>query len=887
MAALRRFLLRLRNAVAPGRAERELSREVASHLAILEEQYKRDGLTGADARLAARRAIGGIEQAKDRQRDARSFVWIDDLRRDAGYALRTMVRTPIFTGVAILTLALSIGANTAILSVVDHVLWRPLPLPHSDRLVRLYESNPPAGRPRVDAASARAEDWRRAAASFDLLATMGGTNVTMTGAAEPESLSAMLVGPEYFEISGVRLALGRPFESAEYTAIANAALRSLAIREPVTGRAAVILSHSLWLRQFDGDPNVVGRTVRMNGIPAEVAGVMPADWRFDESASGAADCWIPHVPSRMMAQRRYRFFRTIARLKPGVTLQQAQVEMTGIAAALERQYPKDDAGWTVRVEPYQKSLNGELRPTLLILFAGVVCVLLVACASIANLFLVRAAGRTREVAVRLAIGAGRARLVRQWLTESTVLALAGGLAGFLISLWAVPALVANAPISLPRLGRIEVDARILVFNIGISLVTGLLCGLAPAIGTRRVSVSAMRTAGVASGRGRKGWLRPSLLVVQIGLAVVLLVGAGLMGRTLMAVYGLELGFNPDRVLTFQVAMRGPRYEMLGDVRNFMQRLSHQLQTLNGVEAAGVGGIPLGGLLDHEFLVEGRSDTISSHLNAPGSGYFKAVGLRLEAGRVFEDRDDRLAEGVAVVNEAFARAAWGTTDAVGRRLREGEQLPWRTVVGVVDDVRVGSLEAPSPPIVFMPYMQATVATYSYFVVRTSGDPYDAVPLVRHAVRSLDPEVALTGVTTLEEKLSKAIAPRLFNAWLIGLFSVIALILAVVGVYGLISETVASRTPEIGVRMALGATRRQVVRLVVGTSLGAMAIGVTIGLAGAAVAARSLGTLIFGVPPIDPVTLVVMPVTFIAIAALASLAPARRATRIDPVMALRND
>jgi predicted permease len=561
--------------------------------------------------------------------------------------------------------------------------------------------------------------------------------------------------------------------------------------------------------------------------------------------------------------------------------------MTGIARALEKEHPADGAGWTVRVEPYQESLVGESRPTLLIMLSGVACVLLVACASIANLFLVRAAGRTREVAVRLAIGAGRSRLVRQWLTESMVLAFAGGLAGFFISLWAVPALVANAPISLPRLGRIEVDGRILVFNIGISLVTGLLCGLAPAIGTRKVSLTALRTAGAVSGSARRGWLRPSLLVAQIGFAIVLLVGAGLMGRTLMAVYELDLGFDPDRVLTFSVPKRGERYQMLTDVRAFNKLLSERLQSLPGVEAAGVGGPPLWQLIGNDFLVEGRTDAIASDMNVPGPGYFKALGLRVRAGRVFDDRDDHLGEPVAVVNQSFARAAWGTTEVLGKRLRDNEKRPWMTVVGIVDDVRVGSLEAPSPPIVFVPHLQATTATMSSFVVRTAGDPYDAVPLVRDAVRSLDPELAITSVTTLEEKLSKAIAPRLFNAWLIGLFSVIAVILAVVGVYGLIGETVASRTPEIGVRMALGATRLQVVRLVVGTSLGAMAIGVTLGLAGAAAAARSLGTLLFGVPPIDPVTLVVMPATFIAIAGLASLASARRATRIDPVIALRDE
>lgn len=889
MSGLRRFVLRLWNAIAPGRAERELQREIASHLAILEEQFRRQGMVATDARIAARRALGGIEQAKDQQRDARSFVWIDDLRRDVAYALRTYRRTPVFAGVAIVTLALGIGANTAILSVADHVLWRSLPLPHADRLVRLYESNPSANRPKTDVSAAHTADWRRLATSFDLITALGGTNVTMTGAAQPETLTAMLVGPEYFAISGVTLALGRPFDPSEYSGVANAALGPVANRVPVTGRAAVILSNSLWHRQFGGDPNVVGRNVRLNGIQAEVVGVMPPDWRFDESSWGQADCWLPKAASRMTTMRRYRQFTAIARLKPGVTIEAARAEMAGIAAALAREFPKDDEGWTVLVEPYQATLIGDARPTILILLGGVVCVLLIACANVANLFLVRAAGRRREVAVRLAIGAGRSRLVRQWLTESTVLSLIGGLLGFLISLWAVPALVANAPVALPRLGRIEVDARIFAFNVGISLLTGLLCGLAPAIGARRASIAALRTSGVASDAGRRGWLRPSLLVAQIGLAIVLLVGAGLMGRTLIAVYGLELGFDPVNVLTFNVGMRGERYENLTDIRSFSRVLSEQLQTLPAVEAAGVGGVPLQVAMTDEFTVEGRADDVATSINVPGPGYFKALGVRLHSGRAFSDSDDEKGRPVAIVNQTFARNAWGTTDALGRRLRNDPQKPWATVVGVVDDIRAGSatFEAAAAPMVFVPYLQSTTYTQSTYLVRTSGDPYDAVPHVRDALKRIDPELAISRVMTLEEKLSRAMAPRLFNVWLIGFFSFLALILAVIGVYGLISETVASRTPEIGVRMALGASRRQIARLAIGSSVVLMAIGVALGLAGATVAARGLGTMLFGVQPADPLTLVVMPITFIAVAVVASLAPTRRATRVNPVIALRND
>lgn len=886
MSTFRRFLLRIWNALSPGRAERELEREVDSHLHLLADEYRRRGLTEADARRAARVAIGGVEPAKNGQRDARSFVWLDDLRRDTAYAIRTLVRAPGFAAVTILTLGLSIGASTAIFSVVDHVLLRPLPLPHAERLVRLHESNPTAERPLQDVSPAHAADWRRASTSLDLLATIGGTRVTMTGAAEPESLIGMLVGPEFFQLTGVTLALGRPFEESEYTAIANAALGPLAVREPITGDAAVIISHALWLRQFGGDRNVVGRVIELNGARTRVAGVMPAAFRVDESSWGVSDCWLPQVPSRMMAQRRFRQFMAVGRLKPGVTLEHAQAELTSIAAGLAREHPKEDGGWGIRVEPLKESLVTESRSTLLILLGGVACLLLIACANIASLLLMRAAGRGREVAIRMAMGAGRSRLIRQWLTESTLLALLGGLAGFVAALWAVPAVIANVPLKLPRLDTIAVDARIVFFCAATALLTGLLCGLAPSLGLAGVTVASLRSTGV-SDRARHRLLRPSLLGAQIGLTVVLLVGAGLMGRTLLAVYGVDLGFNPHHVLTFQLDLRGAGHNGLADVRAFNRDLTARLVSVAGIEAAGVGGVPLQGQLKNEFLVEQRQEPLAASMNIPSPGYFRGLGLRLVSGRLFNDHDDENGQPVAIVNRAFAGAAWGTSDVLGRRVRDSLDAPWMTVVGVIDDVRASSLEADPPPVVFVPTLQCRSATMSSYVVRTTGDPRDAIPLVRDAVRAMDPKVALTRVETLDERLSHAIAPRLFNAWLVGLFSLLALLLAVVGIYGLIGETVASRTAEIGIRLALGAGRLRVIRLAVGGTLGVTAAGLVVGLAAAAAATRSLGSMLFGVTPLDPLTLVAMPLIFLAVGAVAALAPARRATKVDPVVALRGE
>ena len=890
MSELRRWLLRFRNAIRPGRADSELDREIAAHLQLLEDDFRRRGLAPADARAAARRALGGPEPVKRLQRDARSFVWLDDLRRDTSYAVRTLARSPGFTAVAILTLALGTGATTAIFSVVDHVLLRSLPIPAADRLVRVYESNPAEGRPREDAAPVHVREWRRAAASFDLLVPIGGTSVTITGAAEPEALVGMLVGPEYFSLTGVTLALGHPFAPEAYQSIANAKLGPFALNDATSDDAEVIISHAVWQRQFGGDPNVVGRTVELNGLRAVVDGVMPADVRVDESAWGIADCWLPLVDSRMQLQRRFRQFPVIGRLKPGVRLEAAQAEMTAIASGLAADHP-DERGWTVRLERLQDSLVTDTRATLLILLGGVACVLVIAGANVANLLLMRAAGRSREVAVRMAIGAGRSRLVRQWMTESTVLALAGGAAGFALAVWAVPALVAHSPIKLPRMDHITVDARIFAFTVGLSLVIGAVCGLAPAAGAWRVTIASLRSsAPIGEARGQRR-LRVALVVAQIGLAIVLLVGAGLTARSLMAVRGLDLGFDPHGALTFGVNPRGDRdrFPTPDAMRAFTGDLIERLKAIPGVESAGVGNVPLLGGMHIGYVPEGRDQAIDAPGDVPSPGYFTALRLRLRFGRYFDDRDIGGMPPVAIVNLAYARAAWNTDNAVGRRLRVDSNpvTPWITVVGVVDDVRMASLEQEAPPVVYVPYLQSRVGMSNNYVVRTSTNVDQALREVRDAVRSLDPLLPITRIATMDERVGKLIAPREFNFWLVGVFSAIALILAVVGVYGLMSEAVASRTAEIGVRMALGAGRLQVVRLVAARMALVTATGILGGVAAAVLAARWLGSMLFGVKPIDPMTLAIVPLLFLAAAIVATLAPARRATLVDPIVALRGE
>jgi predicted permease len=888
MSELRRWLLRLRNAILPGRADAELDREINAHLELIEEDFRQRGLAPGEARLAARRALGGPEPVKRVQRDARSIVWLDDLRRDASYAVRTLARSPGFTAVAILTLALGSGASTAIFSVVDHVLLRSLPMPSADRLVRVYESNPAAGNPRGDAAPVHVTEWRRASTSFDLFAPIGGTSVTMTGAAEPEVLGGMLVGPEYFALTGVKLALGRPFGSAAYQSIANAKLGSFAIPGATSDSAEAIISHALWQRQFGGDPNVVGRVVELNGARTVIDGVMPADFRVDETSWGIADCWLPLVESPLQTQRRFRQYPVIGRLKPGVSLAAAQAEMTAIANGLAAEHP-DERGWSVLLEPFQDSLVSDTRSTLLILLGGVACVLLIAGANVANLLLMRAAGRSREVAVRMAIGAGRSRLVRQWITESTVLALAGGVAGFVLAVWAVPALVAHSPLKLPRMDRITVDGRIFAFSVGLSLVIGIVCGLAPAAGAWRVTVASLRSsAPIGEARGQRR-LRVALVVAQIGLAIVLLVGAGLMARTLMAVRGLDLGFDPQGVVTFGLSLRGDRFRTVSAMRTLSHDLLDRLQAIPGVEAAGVGNVPLLGGIHIGFIPEGRDGSMDVAGDIPSPGYFTALRLRLRSGRFFDDGDGTGNQPVVIVNLAFARAAWNIDNAVGRRMRVDSKpaSPWMTVVGVVDDVRMATLEKDAPPVVYTPYLQSTVAMASNYVVRTSGDTDQTLRQVRDVVRSIDPSLPLTRVATMDERVGRFVAPREFNFWLIAVFSAIALILAVVGVYGLMSEAVASRTTEIGVRMALGAGRLQVVRLIASRMAFVTTMGIVGGVGVAILAARWLGSMLFGVKPLDPITLALVPLVFFAAAIVATLAPARRATQVDPIIALRGE
>jgi putative ABC transport system permease protein len=886
MGALRRLLLRLRNAIVPARAESELQRELQSHLGVLEDEYRHRGLDDDSARRAARAALGPAATA-DWQRDTRSIVWIDDLRRDTRYALRSLRRAPGFALAAILTLALSIGATVAIFTVVDHILVRPLPAPHADRLVRLYSSNASSRIPKDDVSAPVAADWRRTATSFDLISGSSGTSVTLTGAADTDALIGMLVDAAFFDVTGAKLTVGTPFAASAYQASSNAQLGALAARVEASEPASVIVSDAVWHRQFGGDPGVIGRHVRLNDIDAVVVGVMPAGFRFASTAWGEADCWLPRVDAPLATRRRLRVLSVVARLKPGVTMAHAQEEMTRISVSLG-EVNADDRGWTSLVEPLKDSLTGDVRPTLLLLAGGAACVLLVACASIAGLLLVRSAGRTREVAVRLALGASRWRLIRQWLTESTVLALLGGMCGLVLAVWAVPAVMAYAPATLPRTAEVTIDVRVVFFALFVSVVVGQLCGMFPALALGRMTSGVVRTHTVtASTRSRR--MRAVLAVGQIGIAVLLLVLSGLFARSVIALKTLDLGFRPQGVLTFGVNLRSARYSHIDTVKGLSRDLMAALQGLPGVTSVSNGLVPLLGSAGAQFDIEGRDGAQSANVDVVSPDGYQVLGLRLCAGRFFTNDDQALSEPVAVVSRSFALAVWHTDQAVDRRIRVSGRgsTTWTRVVGVINDVRRKSLEETPPPLVLLSAGQPSMMSSTNFSVRTAGDPSALVPAIRALIARLDSTVPVTRLALLTSRVDKLIAPRQFNLWLIGGFALVAFVLAVVGVAGLVGELVTRRTNEIGIRRALGASSRHVIVLVVGGAAAVAATGIGLGMACATFLSRVLGALIFGVTPLDRLTFVTAPVLMLVAALLAAIPPVRRALRVDPVVALRHE
>ncbi|MCA1619677.1 MAG: ABC transporter permease [Acidobacteria bacterium] len=798
------------------------------------------------------------------------------LLQDVRFGLRVLWKRPGFTAVALAVLALGVGANTAIFSVVNAVLLRPLPYPGSERVVAFDGINPSKGVEESNMSAPDFADWKAQARSFEALSiyTEGGSN--LTGAGEPERVTAAWVGPDFFRAIGVGAARGRALLPED---------------EDPGAALVVVISHGLWQRRFGSDPGAVGRTVELGGRSREVVGVMPPGFDFPRRAElwGALQLEVAKEP------RDNRSYQVLGRLREGVSLAQAQAELDTITARLAEGYPVTNTGWGVDLDPLKEETVGEMRSALLLLLAAVALVLLIACANVANLLLARAAGRRREVALRLALGAGRWRVARQMLTESLLLALAGGALGAGLGVWLTDLLVALAPENTPRLAEASLDARVLLFAAGATLLTGLAFGIVPALQASRADLGETLKEGGRGSSGGRSRVRSALVVAEVALSLLLLAGAGLLVKSFARLQAVSPGFDSEGVLTARVSLPGARYKEPAQKAEFYRALTERLGALPGVEAAGATvSLPLGGSnlsVWRGLIPEGRPATPES--DAPAAyavvtpGYFRTMRIPLRAGRVFDERDDANSPKVIVINETLARKVFGGQEPLGRHVTiwRDEEFP-RQIVGVVGDTKPSSLDAEGAPQMYVPHAQdAGWGGLSVAVRARGGDPSALAPLLREEVRALDRQLPVYDVKTMGKVWADSTAYRRVTMFLMAGFAAAALLLAGVGLYGVLSYTVAQRTHEIGIRMALGAQGRDVLRLVVRQGMLLTLAGLGVGLAVALLLTRLMTGLLYGVSAADPAVYALVSLLLAAVALVACLVPARRATKVDPMVALR--
>ena len=806
---------------------------------------------------------------------------MDTLIADLRYAVRTLARSPGFTLVVVLTLALGIGANTAIFSAVSAVLLRPLPYPDAGRLVAVWGSR--GADRQLLTAYTDLVDFRAGSGSLEGLGILRGMSVNLTGRETPERLSGEFVTADVFAVLGARAALGRTFTTDETT--------------PGRGRDVAVLSDAAWKARFGGDPRVLGGSVTLNGRPCVVVGVMPPDFT---SPFGPVDVWLPitAIPSGPATfERGVQNVWGIGRLREGVSARQLVAELGVIAGRLSREYPASNAGFSVSVVPLREQVAGALKPALLTLLAAVGLVLLIACANVANLQLARASGRRHEMTVRASLGAARGRLVRQLLTESAVLSAAGGALGVLLAAWAVGGLAGAVPGGLPAFGPVGLDGRVLQFSLAAIVAAALLFGLAPAVSGSRADLGdalRLRTPGEA-GTPRRGALdlRTVLVVVELASCMILLAGAGLLMRSAERLQRVDPGFAPDHLLTFQFRLPPAKYGDSASRAAFFARAAERVRAVPGVRAAAlVSATPFTGNWGTiRYEVEGLPAPLPGRAPAAGwsavsGGYFGTMRIPLVAGRDF-DAGDRLGTlPVAIVSRELERRSWPAGSALGRQIREAGDPVWRTIVGVVGDSRQRTLGEDLQPRLYVPVLQAPI-NFSNVVARTSGDPLALASAVRAAIWSVDPEQPIWSVTSMEQLLARSTWQVRFTTRLVGGFAVLALLLAAVGVYGVMSYAVVRRTREVGIRIAVGASPAQAVALVLRRGVWMTAAATGLGLVGAAGATRLIRSQLFGVGPGDPATFVVAPAVLAGAALLACWIPARRAARVDPIEALRSE
>jgi putative ABC transport system permease protein len=795
---------------------------------------------------------------------------------DFRYALRQLIKAPSFTIVAILTLALGIGACTAIFSVVNVVLLQPLDYSQPDRIVNIRETNLPKF-PEFSVAPPNYIDWEKQAKSYEYLAAYTGARINLTGDGEPQQLLGVKATGHYFDVFGIKPAVGR----------------FLLPEEDAQGKNhVVVLSYGFWQRVFGGARDVAGRAVQLNGEPYTIVGVAP----FGFGLTGKIDAWLPMAfkPEETANDARGgHYINVVGRLKPGVTVTQARAELEVIASQLAKQYPDSNKGWGILMMPIQDYTVRDVKPVLYTLLGAVGCVLLIACANLANLLLARATARSREISIRAALGAGRGRLIRQLLTESVVLAVCGGVAGVILARWGLDALLSLAPTSLPRISEIHLNFGVLLFSLALSVVTGLLFGIAPALLAARADVNeALKqgTRGSTEG-GARGRLRSALVVIEVTFALVLLGGAGLLARSFMQLTHVDPGFVPENATLLRLSLPQKKYPEKDQQIAFANALLERVKNLPGVQATGIThSMPLAGDYVLTFNIEGRpaiapSDLPSTNYYAVTPDYFRAMGIRLVRGRGFTPQDDARAPHVAVINETMARQFFPNEDPIGKRINiQNGPDTWREIVGIVGDIKQYGLDKATSLQSYEPFAQAPFNSLN-MVIRTTGSPAALLSALRAEVYAVDKDQPVGTIRPLEEIVADSIARQRFAMTLLTVFSAVALVIAAVGIYGVMAYNVVQRTGEFGIRMALGAQQGDVLRLVLTQGGKLIGLGLLIGLLATLAASRAMGSMLFNTSAYDPLTLASITLLLAAVALIACFFPANRATKVNPIEALR--
>ena len=876
--------------------EAEIVEELSEHL---EDEYERALGSGASEDEARKQALEqlntpdllGRELKRVERRVSQSPVTLGaetkstilaDLWQDLRYGLRTLLKNPGFTIVAVVALALGIGANSAIFSVVNSVLLRPLPFKSPKQLVMVWENAVHLGFPKNTPSPPSFLDWQRQNTVFTGMAAMSERSFNLTGVGEPERLEGRRVSANLFDLLGVPALLGRTFVPDDDR----------------PGTHVALLSYSLWQRSFGSDPSIIGRAVTLNGESYTVIGVMPRGVHLHAYGNWNDELWVPIAfTNEESTNRGTHFLEVIARIKPGITLKQAQAEMETIAARLAKEYPKYNTRIGATVMPLHEEIVGDIKPALLILLGAVGFVLLIACANVANLLLARAAVREKEIALRLALGASRSRLTRQFLTESVLLAFLGGGFGLLLALAGIRVLKTFIPPSIPQTQTISIDGKVLLFTALTALLTGIVFGLAPAMHASHSNLNeSMKEGGRDSASGRKGnRLRDLLVIGEVAVSFILLVGAGLLINSFLHLRNLDPGFRADHLLTMKVDLLELKYPD-GERRSvFFDEVLRRIRVLPGVQSVAVAGnLPLTYNGDSATIaVEGIPDPPPDQwpdviYRAIGPGYFSTMGIPLIRGHDFTDQDRADSKKVVVISEKTAEHYWPGEDPIGKRVKPdatNSDVPWREVIGVVKDVRQNDFIAQPKMQMYFNYRQLKDLAPNALIVRTSVDPMSLATPVRNSIWAVDKDQPVADVDTMDHIVSAAIARQRFSMLVLGVFAASALMLAAVGIYGVMSYSVTQRTYEIGIRMALGARRADVLQMTIKQGLKLVSVGMILGLVAAFLLTRILTSLLFGVSATDPITFIGISLVLLAVAILASYIPALRATKVDPIIALR--